>query len=198
MTQNHHNDSRPVAPGSTSHGPARPLPRQRPAPRSWLPRSPRAMTVTAAGLIAAAGLAIDAYVHLDLASTYSEIPAPVNEGILFRAEALLALLAAIALLVPARRQVRRLTFLLGLTVAGSALALMLVSRYVDIGAFGPFPDLYDPVWYPEKLWAAAGEGAAAAAALAGLLLLSIRTRPRAARSAPRAAGPRDGRFPPRE
>lgn len=194
MTQNH---GRPAAPGSTSPRSAGPPARQRIAQPSWLPRSPRAAAVTAARLITAAGLAIDAYVHLDLASTYSEIPAPINEGILFRAEAVLALLAALALVVPARRQVRRLTFLAGLTVAASGLALMLVSRYVDIGAFGPFPDLYDPVWYPEKLWAAFGEAAAAVASLAGLLLLSIRTGRGAARTAPRAAGHRDGRFPPR-
>jgi hypothetical protein len=192
MTQNHR---RPAAPGGTPPASAGPPSRQRTAQSSWLPRSPRAIAVAAAGLIAAAGLVIDAFVHLDLASTYSEIPAPVNEGILFRVEAVLALLAALVLLIPARRPARRLTFLLGLTVAASALALMLVSRYVDIGAFGPFPDLYDPVWYPEKLWAAFGEGVAAVAALAGLLLLTIRTGPGDAAPAPRAAGLRDGRFP---
>ena len=42
--------------------------------------------------------------------------------------------------------------MLGFAVSASALTLMLVSRYVDLGPIGPFPDLYDPVWFPEKLW----------------------------------------------
>jgi hypothetical protein len=128
--------------------------------------------VTAARLIAVAGLSIDAYVHLDLASTYAEAQAPVNEGILFRAEAVLALLTGLALSTSARR----LPFVLGLAVSASALTVMLVSRYVDLGSLGPFPDLYDPVWFPEKLWAAGGEAAAVIASIAGVLLLSIRAR----------------------
>ncbi len=51
---------------------------------------------------------------------------------------------------------------------------MLVSRYVALGPLGPFPNLYDPVWFPEKLWAAAGETAAIVACAAGLLLPSSR------------------------
>jgi hypothetical protein len=126
--------------------------------------------VAAVRLIAVVGLGIDAYVHLDLASTYSEAEAPISEGILFRAEAVLALLTALALILSARR----LSFLLGFVVSASALTLMLVSRYVDLGSLGPFPDLYDPVWFAEKLWAAFGEAAASIASLAGILLLSIR------------------------
>jgi hypothetical protein len=81
-------------------------------------------------------------VHLDLASAYGEAAAPISEAALFRAEAVLALLAALVLI----RSARRLTFLAGLAVSASALTLMLVSRYADLGSFGPFPDLYDPVW----------------------------------------------------
>jgi hypothetical protein len=142
------------------------------APRTWLPRSPRQAAVAAARLIAVAGLSIDAYVHLDLASTYAEAQAPVNEGTLFRAEAVLALLTGLALIMSARR----LPFVLGLAVSASALTVMLVSRYVDVGSLGPFPDLYDPVWFPEKLWAAGGEAAAVIASVAGILLLSIHAR----------------------
>lgn len=103
---------------------------------------------------------------------------------------MLALLTALALILWARR----LSFLLGFAVSATALALMLVSRYVDLGPFGPFPDLYDPVWFPEKLWAASGEAAAAAASLAGLLLLSVRTGLRRTGKAPGASGHRGGRF----
>lgn len=148
-------------------------PDRRPA---WLalrpqrPGSPRQAAIVAVTLVAVAGLSIDAYVHLNLASTYAEAQAPINEGILFRAEAVLALLTAIALITSRRR----LPFVLGFAVSASALALMLLSRYADLGPIGPFPDLYDPVWFPEKLWAAGGEAAAAVASAAGILLLSIR------------------------
>ena len=145
----------------------------RAALRTRLPRSPRQAAV--------AGLSIDAYVHLDLAPTYAEAQAAINEGILFRAEAILALLAALTLITSARR----LPLVLGLAISASALTLMLVSRYVNLGPLGPFPDLYDPVWFPEKLWAAGGEAAAGVASVAGIVLLSIRTRPR--RGTPMAA-----------
>lgn len=82
-------------------------------------------------------------------------------------------------------------------ISASALALMLVSRYAVLGSFGPFPDSYDPVWFPEKLRAAFGEAGAGAASLAGFLLLLIRPGLRAAGAAPGAPGHRDGGFPPR-
>lgn len=53
----------------------------------------------------------------------------------------------------------------------------LISRYVDLGAIGAFPDLYEPVWYPEKAIAAVGE----AFALLAAVLLAIRL--------PRGRGP---------
>ena len=66
--------------------------------RTQLPGSPRQAASVAVRLIAVAGLSIDAYVHLNLASTYAEAQAPINEGVLFRAEAVLALLTALALI----------------------------------------------------------------------------------------------------
>jgi len=159
-------------------------------PGTWLPRSPRQAAVVAVRLIAVAGLSVDAYVHLDLASTYSEAQAPINEGILFRAEAVLALLTALALIVYARR----LSFLLGFAVSASALTLMLISRYVDLGPIGPFPDLYDPVWFLEKLWAAGGEAAAAIASATGILLLGLRIRERRAVTPAKAPRRRHIRF----
>ena len=168
MTQR---NGRPASTMSRNGHPAR-QPAWLTAPRTPLPRPPRQAAVTAARLIAVAGLSIDAYVHLDLASTYAEAQAPVNEGTLFRAEAVLALLTGLALITSARR----LPFALSLAVSASALTVMLVSRYVDLGPLGPFPDLYDPVRFPEKLWAAGGEAAAVVASAAGILLLRIRTR----------------------
>lgn len=123
----------------------------------------------AARIATAAGLAIDAYVHLDLAHLYAEGGGTINEGVLFRAEAVVASLVAVAIIAAGRR----VCYLAGLVVAASALAAMLVSRYIDIGQLGPFPDLYDPAWYPEKLLAAYAEGAAAATALAGAIMTSL-------------------------
>lgn len=142
--------------------------------------------LAAVRLIAVVGLGIDAYVHLDLASTYAEAQAAINEGVMFRVEAVAAILTALVVIVSARR----LAFALAFAVSASALALMLISRYVDIGAIGPFPDLYDPVWFAEKLWAAYGEAAAALAALAGMVFLSVRAVRRPGRTAPARAGHR--------
>jgi hypothetical protein len=50
-------------------------------------------------------------------------------------------------------------------------------RYVDVGGFGPLPDMYDPTWYPEKNLSAVAEAAAALAALCLLLLPSIASDP---------------------
>jgi hypothetical protein len=132
---------------------------RRHATRRWPLRTARVAT--------AAGLAIDAYVHFDLAPTYAESGAAINEGALFRVEAVVAVLAAAAVIASGRLA----ALLAGLVVAGSALGVMLVSRYVDIGPIGPFPSLYDPVWYPEKLLAAFAEGAATATALAGAIVI---------------------------
>jgi hypothetical protein len=104
-----------------------------------------AVAVTAR-LVAAAGLGIDAFVHADIASTYAEGGGTISEAVLFRAEAVLASLTALALILAGRR----LCLLVVFGVPASALAAMLVSRYVDPGAVGPFPHLYDPVWFAEN------------------------------------------------
>lgn len=184
-------NGRPVAAGTTSPDATAGRPSRWLATlRSSSPWSPGAAAVAAARLITVAGLGIDAWVHLDLASTYAEARAPISEGVLFRAEAVLALLTALVLILSARR----LTFMLGFAVSASALTLMVVSRYVDFGSFGPFPDLYDPVWFAEKLWAAFGEAAASVASLAGILLLSIRPGLRPSVTAPGESGHRGGKF----
>ena len=126
-----------------------------------------------ARITVAVGLAVDAYVHLNLAPTYAEGGGLVNEGLLFRAEAAAALLTAIAIAATGRR----VCYLAAIMVAVSALAVLLVSRYADLGAIGPFPDLYDPVWFPEKLLAAFAEGAASLAALLGFILCGMASKP---------------------
>lgn len=128
-------------------------------------RSGMIWAVRGSRLLVAAGLAADAYVHVDLAGLYAEGGGQLNEGLLFRAEAVVVALAALAVLITGRR----LVLVAALVISATALAAMLVARYADLGPLGPFPDLYDPVWYPEKVVAAAGEAVAALAAAAGLL-----------------------------
>jgi hypothetical protein len=65
-------------------------------------------------------------------------------------------------------------------------------RHVDVGTLGPLPNMYEPAWFPEKTAAAIAEAAGLIAALAGLLVLVLRTPPR--RSRP--SGSSEGRVPP--
>lgn len=131
-------------------------------------------------LIIAAGLAIDAFVHFDLASTFDPVKtSTLSEGDLFRAEAVAAVIAAAAVLLRPRRYTAAIAFM----VAAAGTAAVLVYQYVDVGAFGPFPDMYDPLWYTEKTTSAIAEGIAALAALALFVVLHLAARePRDAKS----------------
>jgi hypothetical protein len=56
---------------------------------------------------------------------------------------------------------RRSGWLAALGVAASALAAVLLYRYVDLGSLGPLPDMYENTWQvPGKLLSAYAEGAA--------------------------------------
>jgi hypothetical protein len=111
------------------------------------------------------GLAIDAYTHFDLAAQYQfNRTSTVSQETLFRIEAVLAIVAAVAIIVRANVW----TVLLAVAVAGGGLALLLIYRYVNVGELGPIPNMYEPLWFTEKSWSAAGE---AVATLAGLALL---------------------------
>ncbi|HET9254293.1 MAG TPA: hypothetical protein VFO16_03700 [Pseudonocardiaceae bacterium] len=126
--------------------------------------------VSAAGIatrvIAAAGLAYDAYAHFDLAGLYDANTAVISQGMLFRAEAIAAVLAGILVLIIRGRAVAAFAAL----VAGSGLAAVLIYRYIQVGSFGPFPDMSEPVWFPEKLLSAIAEALALLAS--GLLAFS--------------------------
>ncbi len=118
--------------------------------------------------IVVVGLAVDAYVHFDLASAFRHNRTSVlNEADLFRAEATVSIIAALALLIRPRRYTAGFAFL----VAAAGTVAVVVYRYVDVGAFGPVPNMYDPYWVPTgKYLSAIGEALAAVAAL-GLLYL---------------------------
>lgn len=119
-------------------------------------------------LATAAALAIDAYVHADLITRYAlnQGSAAVSQGDLFRIEAAVSSLAALALVLTGRRTI----WVLAVLVAASALGGLLLYRYSSPGALGPLPDMYEPIWYPEKALAAVAEGAAVVTALAGLVI----------------------------
>jgi hypothetical protein len=117
-------------------------------------------------------LAIDAYVHFDLASSFDANTANISEGNLFRIEASVAVATAI-LVIAVRRWI---TDLLAFLVLASGFGVLLIYRYIDIGAFGPFPSLYEPIWYTKKTLAAVAEGVGMLATIVLVLMPGRRLR----------------------
>jgi hypothetical protein len=121
-------------------------------------------------LVVVACLAIDVYVHLDLAHDYDPIKASISQGTLFRYEAVAAIVAGALLLITGRTFAWIFAFL----VLAAGFTAVMVYQYVDIGAFGPFPEMYDPYWTFEKGLSAVAEGVGAV--LAGtMVLIRLRT-----------------------
>jgi hypothetical protein len=112
-----------------------------------------------------AGLAVDAAVHAALAGRYDAVGAAVSEGLLFRLEAALAALAALLILLTARRA----AWTLALVLAAGVLGTLLLYRYVDLGALGPWPNMYEPRWFPQKTVATTASAITAALAALGLI-----------------------------
>lgn len=108
------------------------------------------------------GLGVDAYVHIHLAGDTGK-SGTISESTLFWIQGIVAAVVAILVLVRPTRVPYAIAFL----VAGSALAAVLVYRYVDIGAIGPFGDMYEPVWYTEKVVTTVAEAVATLAAAIG-------------------------------
>jgi hypothetical protein len=95
--------------------------------------------------IVVTGLAVDAFVHFHLASAFEHTKTSTLSGAdLFHLEAIAAVIAAVALLVRPRRYTAPFAFL----VAAAGTAAVGVYRYVDVGAIGPIPNMYDPYWGP--------------------------------------------------
>ena len=134
----------------------------------------RSTTEIALIAVVVVGLAIDAFVHFDLASAFAgNKTSTLSEADIFRADATVALIVAVALLVRPRRYTAALAFL----VAAAGTAAVIIFRYVDVGSFGPIPNMYDPYWAPfEKSLSVIGEAAAAVAAFALLAILHKQSR----------------------
>jgi hypothetical protein len=127
--------------------------------------------------VVVAGLAVDAALHVDLAGAYEPVRTSVlSQADLFRAEGVVAGLAALLLVV----RPRRYSAAIAAVVAGSALAALLVYRYYDLGRLGPVPSMYEPVWYGKKTVAAIAEGIAGIAAVALVIVLTGRSARREA------------------
>jgi hypothetical protein len=123
-------------------------------------------------VITIAGLVTDAIVHFNLASAFASNKTSVlSEADIFRIDASVAVVAAVALAVRPRRYTAAFAFL----VAAAGTAAVIVYRYVDIGAFGPIPNMYDPYWQPiGKVLSVIGEAIATVTALSLFVMLHRR------------------------
>lgn len=140
-------------------------------------------------VVTAAALVVDAFVHNDLVGRYdaNQGTGPLSQGDLFRIEAVVSGLVALALLVSGRWFVWVVAWL----VAASAIGAMLYYRYHDPGELGPLPDMYEPFWFREKSVAGIAEGLAVLTATLGLLGAWWRSRG-LANLRPEAASDRSG------
>ena len=117
--------------------------------------------------LASAGLAVDAGIHLKLAHRYTPVASStISEGMLFRLEAIAAIVALLLVVFWRHRAGDAFAWL----TAAAGLAAIVLYRYADPGSLGPLPDMYEPIWFAEKFWAVAGQ-AVAIVALAPLIAL---------------------------
>jgi hypothetical protein len=124
-------------------------------------------------VLTALALFIDAGVHLHLAPGYQAAsPAGIGQGNLFLLEAAAAVVAGLYVLIRGSRA----SYALALAVALSGFVAVVLYRYVDVPAFGPFPAMYEPVWFFEKSLSAVAEGAGALLAAVGLFRAAPRGR----------------------
>jgi hypothetical protein len=123
-------------------------------------------------LVVVAGLGVDSYVHWRLAPGFDGVTGTasphISQGDLFRVESALALIAILMVLLIRRR----FAAIFALLIAAGGVGAVLLYAYIDVGGFGPLPDMYEPFWYPEKTISAVAEAVAALAAL-GLVLLPL-------------------------
>jgi glucan phosphoethanolaminetransferase (alkaline phosphatase superfamily) len=139
----------------------------------WSPATVARVLAVVTGVL----LAVDGYVHLTDASQYDRFKSSVmSEGTLFRIQGVVAIVVAVAVLI----WPRVLTWVLSILVAGSAAAAVVLYTYVNVGALGPLPNLYENTWdRPGKVGSAVAETAATLVAIAGLVL-AVRMRRRSA------------------
>ncbi len=122
------------------------------------------MTGLAVRLLTAAALAVSAYVHVDLSSSPYYAGGQLTLGALFLGQAVVAGLVALWVL----GRPSRVAYAAAAAVAAASFLALVLSTYVRLPSVGPFPVLYEPVWYADKVDAAVAAGVALLASLAGL------------------------------
>jgi hypothetical protein len=118
-------------------------------------------------LATAIGLVVDGLVHLHDATFYDFANGgAITEGDVFRAEAAAAALVVVVLLFWRHR----IAWLIAFAVSASALGAVLLYTYVDVGALGFLPNMYEPTWsVPGKVLAAWAEAAAVLMSSLGII-----------------------------
>ena len=113
-------------------------------------------------VLAAAALGVSSYVHLHLASQFP-FPGTISGTQVFQVQGAVTAALAVALLLTGNRWV----WLAAAAVALASFAAVMTYRYVDLGAIGPLPDMYDTTWNPspDKLLSAVVEAAVPVLAL---------------------------------
>ena len=132
-----------------------------------------ARTGLALRVLGALALGYSAYLHFRIAA---ERPPLFDDGQvtlsgLFVAQAVAASVVSLWVLVRGTR----IAWLAFGAVALASLAALVASVYVQIPSVGPFPAIYEPIWYTDKYLAAA---AAAVASLVALVALATARRRR--------------------
>lgn len=118
-------------------------------------------------------LGVSALIHIDIARGQPLFgDGQITLMGLFMAQGVVAALVALWVLVRGNR----LSWLAVGAVGLASLAALVLSVYVEIPSIGPFPAIYEPIWYTDKYVAAAAAGAAALIALVALAGLSKGSR----------------------
>jgi membrane-bound metal-dependent hydrolase YbcI (DUF457 family) len=110
-------------------------------------------------------------VHLWVAGSYDAVGDAITEGMLFRGEAAIALIAIALLLF----RLNRLTAAFAALVAGGGTLALLLYYFVNVGPIGPLPNMYENVLFAEKTITLVAQAVATVTALA-LVILGGRER----------------------
>ena len=123
-------------------------------------------------IVGALALGFSAYLHFRIAAERPPLFADgqVTLSGLFVAQAVAATIVSLWVLVRGRR----LAWIAFTLVALGSLAALVASVYIQIPSIGPFPVIYEPLWYTDKYLAA---GAAAVASIIGIIAIARTGRP---------------------
>lgn len=126
-------------------------------PQAALPRARGGdpLALLAARVLAAAALAVSAYIHGKLAIEFGTGGPLLAQEHLFAVQAVLSVVVAVAMLTRDNRRVWHLAVVLSVGGLGAILA----SVYFPIPAFGPLPAIDEPVWFLSKVVCAFSEAA---------------------------------------